>query len=283
MCLGVVFWQYAIAHPNIGISSSYTENKQPRGSVDASTLYNNSTNDPLLEEDGYPNRNFNWYSAESIIWVTWIIISRVIEQLNLFVLCKWTSWLSLQRTNDSAVKWTIILPWPALPHCAASEQLRQTWACDCGSESLWVLEQCRASLALCIGGTSCAEGLLFCKTNTLNWADAHTLLSWLSFWLTIAAIKRCWKQNKQKKPPKNNKKPVHLPLKYSTSKVASACHENDPHSLLTYGLQGGSCILLDIWLILQEQNIKLESVNIQVTLRTVLCLLCLTLPCRTQR
>lgn len=43
---------------------------------------------------------------------------------------------------------------------------------------------------------------------------------------------------------KKARKKIHLPLEYSTNKVSSSCHKNGPHSLFTYGLQGGSCILL---------------------------------------
>lgn len=134
----------------------------------------------------------------------------------------------------------MLSPWLALPRCVASKQLLQTLVCDCGFESLWVLERCLASLALCTDGKSCAEELLFCKVITLCWADAYTLLSWLSVCTPNSS------HNVSSK--KVLKKKVHLPSEHSTSKVASTCHDDDPHSLVTYGLQGPSCILLIIWL-----------------------------------
>lgn len=64
------------------------------------------------------------------------------------------------------------------------------------------------------------------------------MLGWPSIYTHIYSHKVESKVLKTKKPP------VYLPLENSTSKVASTCHEDDPHGLLTYGLQGGSCILL---------------------------------------
>lgn len=76
---------------------------------------------------------------------------------------------------------------------------------------------------------------------------------------------------------------VYSPLEYSTSKVSSACHENDPHSLFSYSLQGGSCILLIIQLkYYRKREIKLKykndgPVNTQITYWMVLYLLSLSL------
>lgn len=99
------------------------------------------------------------------------------------------------------VKLTIILPWLAPPHCVASEQLLQTWACDCGSESPWVLEQYLVSLALCIGGRSCAEWLLFCWINTVHCVGkiiTHT--AELAVFLHIPAERKTSKKKKKNSP-----------------------------------------------------------------------------------
>lgn len=166
------------------------------------------------------------------------------------------------------------LPWLVPPHCAASEQLLQTLACDCGSESLWVLERCLASPAPCIGGKSCAEGLLFCKINTLCWADTHTLLNSLSCNL------RHWKQTRQKTlstHPWNT-----APAKWPPPVIRMT---HTVLLLMAFSEDAASCSSSDWNITGTKHVIRIKNqmfVNIHIT-HCTMELLSLTFPCRMQR
>lgn len=158
--------------------------------------------------------------------------------------------------TQKAIWWSAVWPWLAPLHCVVAVQLLQILVRDCGSENLGVPGQCLVLLALCIGGRSCAEGLVFWNIKYIVLDASHLCESAVLLCFKFQPWCVMWKHTKQR-----NKK---LPFKYSTSKMTSTSHENDPRSLLCYSFQRGSCIVFVIQLKLFRKNDKiLNYINLK--------------------